>query len=61
MKLMVPKVLKLVSAMVDDVFLLIGIALVSYGGFLIYRPTGFIVLGFCFWGMAFLFAKRFGR
>lgn len=61
MKWVTPKILKSVFKMADDILLLIGIALITYGVFLIYPPAGFMVLGFSFLGMAFLVAKRLGK
>ena len=43
---------------IDDIFLTIGMSLLSYGVFMIYVPAGFIVLGACFIAFAYFFAKR---
>lgn len=42
----------------DDLLLIAGIALITRGVFFIYPPAGYMVLGLCFWGLAYLVAKK---
>lgn len=50
--------MKKISSFLDDIFLLIGTLFLSYGVFMIWIPLGFIVLGLCFIGFAYLIAKK---
>ncbi|WP_337969734.1 hypothetical protein [Virgibacillus salexigens] len=49
--------IKFINKYLDDILLLIGIALVSYGVFLFYIPLGFIILGICFLAIAYFYAR----
>lgn len=42
----------------DDLLLIAGIALITRGVFFIYPPAGYMVLGLCLWGLAYLVAKK---
>lgn len=42
----------------DDLLLIIGIALLSIGAFKIYVPAGYITLGILFIASALLYAKK---
>jgi hypothetical protein len=42
----------------DDLLLLAGIASVFYGVFQIYEPAGYIILGLCLSGLAYLVAHK---
>lgn len=54
------KINDIVSKILDDIFLFIGITLLSIGVFSIYIPAGFITLGIYFIVIAYLVAKRGG-
>ena len=58
---MLNKLIKTISAIADDLFLITGIGLLSYGMFSIYIPAGYITLGICCIAVAFFVAKRVGR
>lgn len=51
-------IFRAIGLILDDIILLAGIACVSYGAFLIFEPAGYIVLGFCLFGLAYLVAKK---
>lgn len=42
----------------DDILLVFGVGFLVYGIFLIYKPAGYITLGICFLGLAYLMAQR---
>lgn len=42
----------------DDILLIAGIVCVARGVFMIYVPAGYIVLGLCLFGLAYLVAHR---
>lgn len=46
------------SLILDDLLLLVGVVLVTRGVSFIYPPAGYIVLGLCLWGLAYLVARR---
>lgn len=52
------KIVKMLSIIVDDALLILGIVLIAYGMFLIYVPAGFITLGAFSILLAYLAAKR---
>ena len=54
------KIIKTISLIADDVLLLVGVFLLSYGVFQIFVPAGYITLGICFISIAYLMAKRKG-
>ena len=49
--------LKRLTKYLDDIFFLLGVIFLSLGGFLIYPPVGFFILGICCMAYAFIFAK----
>src|SRR5690554_6882137 len=46
------------ALILDDLLLVAGITCITRGVFLIYVPAGYIVLGLCLFGMAYLIAHR---
>src|SRR5690554_3376237 len=46
------------ALILDDILLVAGIACVARGVFMIYVPAGYIVLGLCLFGLAYLVAHR---
>ena len=46
------------ALILDDILLVAGITCITRGVFLIYVPAGYIVLGLCLFGMAYLIAYR---
>ncbi|MFC4389134.1 hypothetical protein ACFOZ1_15235 [Gracilibacillus marinus] len=52
------KLLTKILLVTDDIFLMIGMLLVSFGFFKIYEPLGYIVSGLCFIALAYFFAQR---
>jgi hypothetical protein len=56
------EILKIIAdalfSILDVPLLLIGMTLISFGAYLIYRPAGYIIAGCCFMAMAFFIAKK---
>lgn len=50
--------IKGLGLIIDDLLLVAGITCITRGVFLIYVPAGYIVLGLCLFGMAYLIAYR---
>ena len=50
--------IKGLDLIIDDLLLVAGITCITRGVFLIYVPAGYIVLGLCLFGMAYLIAHR---
>ncbi len=50
--------LKGLGIILDDLLLLAGIGYLFYGVSQIYKPAGYIVLGLCLFGLAYLVARR---
>lgn len=50
--------IKGLGLILDDLLLITGFGYVFYGVYQIYEPAGFIVLGSCLCGLAYLVAKR---
>lgn len=50
--------MKRLAIWLDVIFLLPGMALISFGALLIFRPAGFIVIGVCFIVLAFFIGKK---
>lgn len=46
------------ALILDDLLLVAGITCITRGVFLIYVPAGYIMLGLCLFGMAYLIAYR---
>ncbi len=42
----------------DVILLIVGMALISAGAFLIYIPAGFVIAGLCFLALAFFVGKK---
>jgi uncharacterized membrane protein len=42
---------------IDDILFLLGVIFLTTGGFLIYIPVGFFILGICCIAYAFIFAR----
>lgn len=51
------KLLKLLLIHVDDISFIIGTFFLTFGGFLIWHPIGFIILGIAFIAYSFIFAR----
>jgi len=51
-------ILKLFASWLDVAFLILGMASITGGVFLIFRPAGFIILGLCLVALAFFVAKK---
>jgi hypothetical protein len=49
---------KFIKNWIDVMLLILGMAFLILGVFLIYIPAGFITLGLCFAAMALLIAKK---
>jgi len=49
--------LKRLTKYLDDILFLFGVIFLTLGGFLIYMPIGFFILGICCMAYAFIFAK----
>lgn len=56
-KNIISNLFKILSMILDDIFLIIGIVLIAVGVFKIFIPAGYIILGICFIGFAFFIAK----
>jgi hypothetical protein len=41
----------------DDILFIFGVIFLTLGGFLIYLPIGFFILGICCMAYSFIFAK----
>jgi hypothetical protein len=54
------KISDIINKFADDIFLIIGIILLSKGFFIIYIPAGYITLGICLITFAYLIAKKGG-
>ena len=52
------KLIKKFNKYLDDILLIIGIALISIGVFKIYIPLGYIILGICIIAFAFIYARK---
>jgi len=52
------KQIKVLASWLDVIFLIMGMAFIAGGVFLIFRPAGFIILGLCFVALAFFVAKK---
>jgi hypothetical protein len=50
--------LKGLGIILDDLLLLAGVGFLFYGVSQIYKPAGYIVLGLCLFGLAYLVARR---
>ncbi|SKC62406.1 hypothetical protein [Maledivibacter halophilus] len=48
----------LILKLIDDIFLILGMALLSIGVFKIFIPAGYITLGICFIAFAFFIAEK---
>jgi len=53
--------LKKLTKYIDDILSIFGIIFLSLGGFIIYIPIGFFILGVCCIAYAFIFAKFEGK
>jgi hypothetical protein len=51
-------ILQCLAAWLDVLLLLLGMAFIVTGAFLIFQPVGYIVLGLCFIALAFFIAKK---
>ncbi|OOM81783.1 hypothetical protein CLPUN_09670 [Clostridium puniceum] len=60
LKKVLKNIRKILSKCIDDIFLIIGIALLARGVFKIFIPAGYITLGICFIAFAFFIAKKGG-
>lgn len=61
-KNIINNIFKILSMILDDIFFIIGVALLAVGVFKIFIPAGYIILGICFIAFAFFIAKsRVGR
>lgn len=47
----------MIKKYIDDIFFTAGVGFISAGGFMIYVPAGFIILGICCIAYAFIFAR----
>lgn len=56
-KITIRNMFKMLSMILDDIFFIIGVALLAVGVFKIFVPAGYIVLGICFIAFAFFIAK----
>lgn len=52
------KIWKRLAKWLDAIFMLPGMALVTYGVFQIYQPAGFIIAGICCIALAFFSAAK---
>jgi hypothetical protein len=50
--------IKGLGLIIDDLLLLAGVGSLFYGVSQIYKPAGYIVLGLCLFGLAYLVARR---
>jgi hypothetical protein len=53
--------LKQIIKYIDDILFTLGVISLSLGGFLIYIPAGFGILGICLMAYSFMFAKEAAR
>jgi hypothetical protein len=49
--------LKRLIKYLDDILFIFGVVFLTLGGFLLYLPVGFFILGICCMAYAFIFAK----
>jgi hypothetical protein len=49
--------LKILIKHIDDISLILGTFFLTFGGFLIWQPVGFIILGIAFIAYSFIFAR----
>lgn len=49
--------LKRLTKYIDDLLFVLGVVFLALGGFLVYVPVGFFILGVCCMAYAFIYAK----
>ena len=50
--------MKIIIKYLDDLLLIMGLAFLIYGAFMIYIPVGYITTGICLIAAAFLVARK---